>query len=163
MGNVLIQNLKIIAQIVNVFAVMTGIFLTFMAIMEFKKMGEQRSMMSQQHGAMKPTVLLLTGAILLILPGFASTALLAFWGQTSDMAYYGDSSGYASLAPAVLAFVRLIGLGSFIRGIILLSRAGGQQSQPGSIGKALIHIFAGILCLHVVETVNLIGTILGIV
>lgn len=163
MGNLLIQNFTTIAQIMNIFAITAGVFLTFMAIMEFKKMGEQRSMMSQQHGAMKPTILLLCGAMLLILPSFLGTAMLAFWGHTSDMAYLGDTSGYSSLAPAVLAFVRLIGLGSFIRGIILLSRAGGQQSQPGVIGKALIHIFAGILCLHVVETMNLLGSILGVV
>ncbi len=163
MGNLLIQNFTTIAQIINIFAITAGVFLTFMAIMEFKKMGEQRSMMSQQHGAMKPTVLLLCGAMLLILPTFVGTAMLTFWGHTSDLSYPGDSSGYGSLAPAVLAFVRLIGLGSFIRGIILLSRAGGQQSQSGAIGKALIHIFAGILCLHIVETMNLLGSILGIV
>lgn len=163
MGNLLIQNVTIIAQIIKIFAVTAGVFLTFMAIMEFKKMGEQRSMMSQQHGAMKPTVLLLCGAVLLVLPSFADTALLAFWGHTSDLSYSGSLSGYGSLMPGILAFVRLIGLGSFVRGIILLSRAGGQQSQPGAIGKALIHIFAGILCLHVVETMNLLGSILGVV
>lgn len=163
MGNLLIKNFTIIAQIMNVFAITAGVFLTFMAIMEFKKMGEQRSMMSQHHGAMKPMILLLTGAMLLILPSFTGTAMLAFWGHTSDMAYSGDTSGYASLGPAVLTFVRLIGLGSFIRGIILLSRAGGQQSQPGAVGKALIHIFAGVLCLHIVDTMSLLGSILGIV
>ncbi len=163
MGNLLIQNFTIMAQIMNILSITMGILMTFMAINEFKKLGEQKSMMSQQHGAMKPMVLLLCGAMLLILPSFVGTAMLAFWGHTSDMSYSGDTSGYGSLAPAVLAFVRLIGLGSFIRGIVLLSRAGGQQSQPGAIGKALIHIFAGILCLHIVETMNLMGSILGIV
>lgn len=163
MGDLLIQNFTIIAQIMNIFSITAGIFLTLMAIMEFKKMGEQRSMMSQQHGAIKPTILLLCGAMLLILPSFIGTAMLAFWGHMSDLSYSTDLSGYGSLTPAVLAFVRLIGLGSFIRGIILLSRAGGQQSQHGMIGKALIHIFAGILCLHVVETLSLLGNILGVV
>lgn len=163
MGNQLIQNLTIIAQIMNTFALITGVFLTFLAINEFKKLGEQRSMMSQQHSAMKPTVLLITGAMLLILPSFIGTAMLAFWGHVSDMQYPGGGSGYAGLTNAVFAFVRIIGLGSFIRGIILLSRAGGQQSQPGAIGKALIHIFAGVLCLHVVATMNLLGGILGLV
>lgn len=162
MGDLLIQNFTIIAQILNIFSITAGVFLTLAGIFEFKKMGDQRSMMSQQHGAMKPTVLLLCGAMLLILPTFIGTIMISFWGNVSDLSYSGNTSGYGSLAPAVLVFVRIIGLGSFIRGIIMLSRAGGQQAQHGMIGKALIHIFAGVLCLHVVETMNLLGSILGL-
>ncbi len=162
MGGLLIQNFTIIAQIMNIFAITAGVFLTLAGIFEFKKMGEQRSMMSQQHGALKPMIMLICGAMLLILPSFIGTAMLSFWGNTNDMAYPSDATGFGSLAPAIFVFVRIIGLGSFIRGIIMLSRAGGQQSQPGLIGKALIHIFAGILCLHIVETMNLFGSILGL-
>src|SRR3990167_5556066 len=97
MGDLLIQNFTIIAQIMNIFSITAGIFLTLMAIMEFKKMGEQRSMMSQQHGAIKPTILLLCGAMLLILPSFIGTAMLAFWGHMSDLSYSTDLSGYGSL------------------------------------------------------------------
>ena len=65
--------------------------------------------------------------------------------------------------PAILVFVRVVGIGSFIRGIVLLSRSGDhQRSQPGMLGKALIHILAGVLLIHIVGTMDLLEDILGL-
>lgn len=162
MGETFIRNLSIMAQIMNYVSIATGIFLTMAALFEFKKIAEQRNMM-QHHGAVRPVILLLCGAALLALPTVLGTALLSFWGQASDLAYpTSASTGFASLEPAVIQFIRLVGLGAFIRGIFLLSRTGGHQSQPGAIGKALIHMLAGVLCLHIMQTIALMKSILGV-
>lgn len=162
MGGVLENNFQIIAEILQAIAVLMGVGLVLSALMQLKKHAESRGMMGGQAPMAGPMVTLIAGAMLLALPDFIGAAVLAFWGSNSEQAYPGGGSGWHAIIPAVLMFVRVIGVGSFIRGIVLLSRTGSQQSQPGSLGKALIHIFAGVLCVHITGTISLIGSILGL-
>lgn len=161
-ASVLTNNFELMAVILNSVSVLLGLSLTFGAFMALKKHGEQRTMMSGQGTLAGPLVMLVCGAILMILPKFTSAILLAFWGHRSDMSYTGGATGYSELVPPILIFVRVIGLGSFIRGVFMLSRTGGQQHQPGQIGKALMHIVAGVLCMHVMDTIDLLQDILGL-
>ena len=156
------HNFILISQIIQTFAVVSGAVLFLASFFEFKRLGEARSMM-HQYSAIKPVMLLLCGSVLLVFPVISGTLLISFWGQMSDLSYSSDTSGVGALMPAIFMFVRLVGLVSFMRGLLLLSRASGSHGQPGTVGKALIHMFAGVLCLHVVETMDLLGNILGVV
>ncbi len=161
-AQVLSQNFTIIADIMETVAVLIGVCLMIGGIFQLKRYGESRTMMSGQHSIAGPLVMLVSGAMLLILPSFIGAAVLALWGTSSPLTYGGDSSGYSSLVPPILLFVRVIGVGAFIRGIVLLSRTGSQQSQAGSLGKALMHILAGVLCVHILGTIDLLEQILGL-
>lgn len=160
-ASILIQNFQIIADILETLALIMGVALTLGGILQLKKHGESRTMMSSQHSMAGPLMMLIAGSMLMILPTFIGSILLSFWGTSSPLQYPQSLTDYNSLMDPVLMFVRIIGIGAFIRGIFLLSRTGGQQSQQGTLGKALIHIFAGILCVHIVGTVTLMEQILG--
>ena len=159
---ILTQNFQIIADILETVAVIMGVGLTLGGIFQLKKYGESRTMMSGQHSIAGPLMMLLAGAMLMILPTFIGSALLAFWGTASPLSVPGaTSSSYGALETPIVIFVRVVGVGSFIRGIVLLSRTGGQQAQHGTLGKAIIHIFGGILCVHIIGTMDLLKQLLG--
>lgn len=158
----LTSNLLIIAQIMKVISIGMGISFIFGAMMKFKKYGEMRTMMSSQMTIYAPLAMLLAGTLLVMLPTFISTALYAFWGTDNPLAYPGQGEWWGDLMEPVIVFVRIVGIGSFMRGIVLLARSGGEHSQPGTLGKALIHIFAGILCVHIIGTKDLLAAILNL-
>lgn len=159
---VLTSNFEIIADIVETVSVLIGLSLVIGGIFQMKRYGESRTMMSGQHSIAGPLMMLVAGAMLLIMPTFVGTAVLALWGTRSPLSYPGGPGGYDSLVPPILMFVRIIGVGSFVRGIVLMSRTGSQQSQPGALGKALIHILAGVLCVHIMGTIDLLEQLLGL-
>lgn len=157
----LTSNLLIIAKIMQIIGIGMGIAFIFGAMMKFKKYGEMRTMMSSQMTVYAPLSMLLAGTLLIMLPTFISTALHAFWGTDSPLSY-DSGEWWGDLMEPIIVFVRIVGVGSFMRGIVLLARAGAEHNQPGTLGKALIHIFAGILCVHIIGTKNLLEAILGL-
>ena len=161
-ASILSNNFIIMSYILQKVAVFIGIALTFSGIMQFKKYGEQRSMMSSQMSAAGPALLVICGAALMILPSVIGAALISVWGSNSPLSYEGGPTGYSSLVPAIVILVRVVGVGSFIRGIVMLSKTGGQQSQPGTTGKAFMHILAGVMCIHILGTVGVVENMLGL-
>lgn len=161
-ATVLTHSFGHMAVIVQSISVIMGVCFVFIGFMKLKKYGEMRTMMSAQMSIAGPLLMLLAGAILLVLPKFINGMLLAFWGNYSGMQYPTGGTGWAALEGPVLEFVRLLGAIGFIRGIVLIARAGGQQAQPGSAAKGITHIFTGILCLHIQGTIHLIKTMLGL-
>jgi len=161
MPGIVTQNFQYIAVILQTISIAMGLSMLFAGIFQLKKYGEMRTMMSAQMSIAGPLLLLLGGTVLLILPTFIGTMLLSFWGSTSILQYSGDASGIDAFLPPIILFVRIIGIGSLIRGVHLLSRSGGHHAQPGTVGKGLIHMLAGILCINILETVNLLAELLG--
>lgn len=161
-ASTLTNNFIILAYILQQAAVIIGVFLTIGGIFQFKKYGEQRTMMSTQMSAAGPTLMVVCGATLMILPSFIGTSVMAFFGQGSPLSYEGGPSGYNALIPPILIFVRVVGVLSFIRGIVMLPRSTGQHAQPGVLGKAVTHIIAGVLCVHILGTIELLENIFGL-
>src|SRR3990167_5651441 len=154
----LTQNFQIIADIMQSVAVLLGVTLTLGGLFELKKHGESRAMMSQS-GAGGGIAMIVCGAILLTLPAFISVGLSAIFSQTSPLAYEGDTTGVNGLIEPIIILVRIVGVGAFMRGIVMASKMGGQHAQPGTLGKASVHIVAGILCVNVVQTIELLKLI----
>lgn len=161
-GSLLVQHFETIAWIMQLIAIFIGMCLVLSGIFEFKRYGEQRTMMSSQHSAAGPLMLIISGAALLIFPKFLGGMLIAVWGTDSPLAYNGSTSGFHALIPPVILLVRIIGIAAFMRGIIMLSKSGSQQHQQGLVGKAIMHLVAGILCVHIIGTKDLLEQILGV-
>lgn len=159
---ILTQNFTTLAEIVHSVAVLLGVCMTFSGFFQLKKYGEQRTMMSSQMSMAGPLMMITAGAMLLILPDFIGAMVLSLFGTTTPGAYSGGVFYYSTLIPPILIFVRVVGVGAFVRGIVLLSRVGGQQTQPGQLGKAMIHIFGGVLCIHIMGTVTLLESLMGL-
>lgn len=154
----MLHNLGTMADIVNVIAILMGVGLVFTGIFHFKKYGETRTQMSSQHSIAGPLALVISGVFLLILPYTVTSALLAFWGpgQTMPLQYEGSTNYDIEVyIPVILAFIRLIGVGAIIRSLILFSKLG-SQGQPGTFGKAIMHLLGGILCVHILGTIQLV-------
>ena len=161
-ASLLTQNFEIIAWMMKYIAMFMGICFVFVGLFEFKKYGEMRTQMSAQHSVAGPLMWLLAGAMLLILPKFLAGALLAVWGTDSPLSYSArPGDPLSSLIPPILIFIRIVGVGAFIRGIAMLAKSGGQHSQQGTVGKAVIHMITGILLVHIVGTMELVEQILG--
>ncbi len=124
-ASILTYNFDIIAEIMTSISLLMGVGFTLGGLFQLKKHAEQRSMMAS-HSIAGPVMMFVCGAILCILPKFVGVALLAFWGTSNPLVYQGSPAGYSALIPPILIFVRIIGIGSFIRGVVLLSKAGGQ-------------------------------------
>lgn len=161
-ASILTSNFIVMSYILQKVAVVIGIMLTIAGIFQFKKYGEQRSMMSTHMSAAGPALMVICGAALMVLPSVLGAALIAVWGNDNPLSYAGGPTGYSSLVPAIVILVRVVGIGSFIRGIVMLSKTGGQQSQPGTVGKAFMHILAGVMCIHILGTIGVIENILGL-
>ena len=161
-ATVLVTNINLIATIINNGAIFMGWGMFFASIFKFKRYGEMRTMMSMHINIMAPLAMMLASIFLLLFPTFLSTLLLSFWGVVDPLPPGGSGGGYAQYFLPIVMFVRVIGVVSIIRGVLLLSRAGAQQGQPGQIGKAGLHILGGLLSVHIMYTVHLLRTIFGL-
>lgn len=154
----MLQNIGTLGNILNVISIMMGLGLFLSGLFQFKKYGESRTQMSSQHSIAGPLALIISGVFLLILPYTITTALLAFWGpgQTLPLQYQGPTTYDIDVyIPVILAFIRLIGVGAIIRSLVLFSKLG-HQAQPGTMGKAMMHLLGGILCVHILGTIQLV-------
>jgi intracellular multiplication protein IcmC len=158
---VLIQNLGIMGNIFQTIAVLMGLGLFMGSIFKLKRYGEMRTMMSHQMTIAAPLMMMLGGIMLLCLPFVLHTALLNFWASNNPMRYVPSGSPWEQIIPAIVIFVRLIGVGAFMRGIVLFSRAGGEHGQQGMMAKAVLHMLGGLLCVNIVATVHLLKAIIG--
>ena len=160
---ILTDNLNIIADIMQTLSILIGLGLFVGGMFHLKKYGEMRTMMSSQMSMSGPLMMLISGVAMLCSPLLMGSVLVSFWGTggISDLPYDGDtSSGWSQYVQPVLILVRIIGVFSMMRGFVMASKTGGQ-TQQGTVGKAVIHIFAGVLCVHIMGTVKLIESILG--
>ncbi len=157
------MNIDILTSITQMVAVIMGIGMILTGIFKLKQYGEMRSMMSQQHSIGASVAMLMAGVMLLSLPTFLGTFLHSFWGDANPLPFPTSSNqGLNSMIPAIIKFIRLFGVISFIRGIVLVSKLGQPHSaQPGTLGKALTHLMGGLLCVNIQETINLAHSILG--
>src|SRR3989338_3112253 len=124
LGQTLTDNFTIVAYMMQSISVLMGVTFTLGGIFKLKKLGESRGAMSQEHSMAGPLLMIVAGAMLLILPAFISAMGLAVFGYRNPMAY-NPGVDDDSLVGAIMMLVRLVGVGSFIRGITLLARSGG--------------------------------------
>lgn len=140
-------------QLVTAIAYVMGMFFVINGIFHLKKYGEQRSQASSEAHLKGPLIYLVVGAALLYLPSTVRVGLSTFWTSPFPYGYETDQTGaWASLIKASFMIVQLIGTISFIRGLVMLTHLGGAGAgQQGTLGKALAHIVAGILCINLYD------------
>jgi intracellular multiplication protein IcmC len=167
--NNIATNVPAIDKMLTGGAFIMGLGFAVKALMCLKEMGEQRTMMSNRSSLKEPFLYFLVASMFLYLPSALATLMNTTFGYSSVLAYApvdGNSAlsglfGSGSAAGQALArIIQTIGLIAFIRGWILIARAGGQGQQPGGMGKGLIHIFGGVLALNIVGTLQMVNNTL---
>lgn len=156
----LIRSFSTIARVLVSVSVGMGVCLFVSGIMQLKRYGEMRTMMSHQMTLWGPLSVMFAGVFCLVLPFFISSSLLAFWGTSNPLHYGGSGDNLLDqYVPAVNMFVRVIGIGAILRAISLFARAGGHNSQPGSLSRGIFYLFSGVLCVHIVGSAHLFKAI----
>lgn len=157
------DNVGGLLKMATAFAYVAGMYFVVQGILELKHMGEQRTMMSSEHGMKKPIMLLVVGGFLLYLPSTIKTALNTLWDTPNPYGYVtSQTDAWSLLITNSFLILQLIGLVSFIRGLIILTHAGGHSAQQGTFGRGMTHIIGGILCINMYDTVRMIATTLGL-
>lgn len=151
-------------------AYVIGIWFVISAIMDLKMVGQSTHMQNSQQGHVsRPLIKMIIGVVMLYLPTTIDVGVWTLWGHTatgatgeSYMSYTPHASDpFAPAKEGAIAIVRVVGYVSFVRGLIILSRANDQGAQPGTFGKGLMHVIGGILAINIVETVKIIANSLG--
>lgn len=150
-------------RLITAFAYVMGFYFVVKGLMEFKHFAEMRSMMSQEHGIMKPISFLVAGSLLIYLPATVQTGLSTFWTNPTPYQYISDAADtWGQLLNAVFMVIQLIGVIAMIRGIIMLTHLGGHGGHQGGFGKALTFIVAGLLCINVYQFLQAVFSTLGL-
>jgi len=138
-------NVRLLYEIAEGVSLIAGIGLILSGMMGFKRYAQMRGMMGQQQSMAKPLLLMIGGSMLMVLPSILPALETTIFSTAQDSQY-----GPGLLNNAALSmFIHFLGLCSVIKGIIMLSKTGGHNAQPGMRGKAFIHILTGVLLLHV--------------
>ncbi len=161
-STIFITNLGYIANLLQTVSILMGLFTFMGGLFRLKRYSEMRTFMSYQMTLAWPLLMIIGGVSLMALPFILRTALLNTWGVTNPLRYSGDvATGFDQLIPPIIMVVRLVGVGAFIRGVLLFSRTGREGMPPGTMGKAMLHILGGVMCVHIIGTMDLMKSILG--
>jgi len=151
-------------------------FFAFCAGMIFIMIGISRLIKSAQDGHRGPgglgTIMtFFTGAALISYNQLVAGVTTSFFSSPATATFaqmqYTDGMSADELASAhtvisaILRFVLIIGLFSFVRGIFII-RGAAEGSQQASVMSGLTHIIAGTLCVNVGSLLNVIQATLGI-
>ena len=140
-----------------------GVFFVVSAIYQFRKLSEQRGMMAQSTDIAVPITLLVVGCMLLWLPNIFTMTTITFFGADSPISYPGNPNDeFDAVMEVILNVMKLIGIIAFIRGWMLLIKAGEGNAGPGTTSKAVTHIVGGLMCYHVYGFFVVLGATLGL-
>jgi hypothetical protein len=146
-------------RLVTSFAYVMGMYFIFHGVVKLKHAGEMRTQMSHEHSLMGPILFLIVGGCLLYLPTAVQVGMSTFWTNPSPYGYLEQQDQWTQFFNDCFMIVQLVGTIAFIKGLIMLSHAGGQQ---GTFGKGMTHLIGGIFCLNIYQTVQMILATLGV-
>lgn len=147
-----------------------GVGMVVKGLMMYRQLANQ-TMASAQRGELAgPMVWIIIGCILIYFPRTLQSTLITVFGSgdisaASDLIGYTTISGverWREISEVIIMYVKLVGYIAFVRGWIILSKMGHSGSQPGSIGKGVIHVIGGVLLINIIDTVNLLARTFGL-
>ena len=149
-------------------AYLIGIAFAIKALMVLKSHSESRS--QSGGGPTEPLMYLFVATMLIYFPSgfqmlmnttFGYSNVLAYAPNNSQMpminAIFGQNS---PMGQALTIIIQLVGLISYIRGWLLIAKSGSAGQQPGNVGKGITHIFAGVLAMNIIGTLQVISNTL---
>ena len=148
-------------KLVTGIAYVLGMGFVIAGVMKMKHFGEGRTMMSPDHGMMGPLLYLAVGAALLYLPTSVQVGMSTFWNDPNPLGYTSQQDEWSQFLSDCYLIVQLVGVISFIRGLIILSHANERGGQ-GGLAKGLTHVIAGIFCINIYQFVQVVISTLGL-
>jgi len=142
---------------VMVLSYICGIVMIIRGIAMYKALGQQMNQATRPGETAGPAVYIVMGMFLLYFPNIFETALYTLDGTTSlgeatDTGTH-TSVNWDQIYSLITRYCRLIGVISFFRGLVLMSKSGEPGTQPGTITRGMIHLVAGVMIYSVWGTV----------
>ena len=142
-----------------------GVGLSVSAVMKLKKYGTRTAFMSVEMSMVGPFMQFFIGVGLFYMPYFISAINLTIFtssGVENELGYTSSSIDYDAYVEPVLGVIQIIGVISFIRGWLMLSKATNPGQQPGAISKGVTHVIGGILAVNIRTFITVIYQTLGL-
>jgi len=151
-------------KLVTATAYVMGIFFLYKGVAGLKQYGESRTMMSSSHELKGPLIMMIVGTALLYLPSSVEVGLNTFWTEPNPYGYVSNimTDPWSLIIQDGYLIIQLIGTIAFIRGLVMMTHMAGHSSQPGTFGKALTFMIAGILCINLYDFLNVINNTLSL-
>lgn len=143
-------------------AYVIGMYLIIYGILKLKHFGEQRTMMSSEHGLAGPLIMMTIGAVLLYLPTSVQVGMSTFWSAPNPYGYVQQTDQWGEFLSVCFSIIQFVGVLAFIKGMVILSHLGSSHGSQGSLSRGLTHIIGGILCINIYMTVHTILNTLGV-
>lgn len=156
-----------IQKLITGSAVLIALALIMRAVYYLKIYGEMRTMMASQGNLKVPLTYLVVAAVLMSVPRSLETLMVSSFGTTqiTPLNYNTSSMKGISLQAtnAILGFIQIIGLLSFVRGWMIIAKSAQGASQGGaSFAKGATHVVGGVLAINIVGTKDAIWATLGL-
>lgn len=144
-------------RLVTSITYLIGLMFAFRAVYALKLYGEARTMMSNHANMKGPAIYTFVAAVFMYLPTAIGTANQALFGSDVPLSYESVLNNQTKLyMQGVFAFIRLVGLISFVRGWLFLAALAQQGGHQNSTGKAMTHIIGGVFAYNIEATIDLI-------
>lgn len=155
-----------VVQLTFAVCYLVGLWEVLRSIYKLKRYAQGTSMMSQEASLMKPMMHLFVGVGCIYLPTLMDSFLQTAFATSIDsvVAYPAEESDpFVSVVRPLILVTRAFGLIAIVRGWIMLAKLGGEgAAQPGTTGKAVMHILGGICAWNIVGLWTIIQNTLGI-
>lgn len=153
-------------KLVTAGAYLMGMALAMRGVYYLKIYGDARTMMSSNANFKIPVIYLMVAGVFMYLPSAAHVLITSGFGtsQITPLGYNASTVSGLSLQAtnAILGFVQLVGLISFVRGWMIIVKSAQGAAQGVSFGKGFTHIVGGILAINIVGTKNALWSTLGL-
>lgn len=158
------SSLQPIWQFLIAFSYVAGICFVVAGVLKLKTYGQMTVMMAT-HANMGPAMAyFFVGIGLLFLPNLLDVMTVSLWGyDTNSIVGYNEmGSNLSDVMGPITQLIQVVGLISFLRGWIMLLRLGHQGGQPGTFGKALIHMLGGIFAINITGMIAMLRATFGL-
>lgn len=155
----LAANIPALEKLVFATAYLVAIWLAGEAFFKLKAIGDG----NRQITLRTPLVLFFVSIMLLALPETISTFLVSTFDRPDPLDYPSSTNVAAQqFIRPVITFIQFIGLVGFFRGWLLVKRMGDGNAPDGTLGRAIWHLFGGVMAINIVQFSQVIGyTFLG--
>lgn len=160
-----------LVNLVAAISYVMGLYFIFRGVGMYKIFATQSFASAHKGEVAGPLVFMVVGAILMYFPSTLDTSMQTLFGYgTKEMSPAEDMIGYAAassnahweeISTVLIKYMKLIGFIAFLRGWTILSKMGHSGAQPGSVGKGIVHIVAGVLLINIVDTITLLAETFG--
>lgn len=144
--------------------VIVGVMFIILALFKLKHLADFRNMMSGQQEVGKAIMMITLGVVFIWMPFMLEVFTVTIFGEGIGalQQHYPVAAGSNQYYVAFFRIMQVIGIISFVKGWFILSGMAKGQHQPGTFGKAMTHILAGVFLFHLKAFMSILEQTLGV-